>query len=416
MIRDQKGMTLLLQELSELNNKPELSKRDEQRSAALLASISAVKNGATLAEVDQERLNNLEVEAGFEPTIRYSPLTHEQRQQVAVWQRFIRDGKIESRDMTVGTGVPAYLKGNMGSFVPLEWYKELFIAKKNTDALFDENVVTMVTTTHGRPMQFGYMGDTENVATLVGEAGSLSEQDITSTGGAMLGAYSFKSPVFRASLEAFQDVEIGGSLIDQFNKFSAERIARGVGAYLVNGTGVNQPIGLLTALEALGSAAVVAVGNSGNTGGAQTGANSVGSADVANLFYALDEAYRDSPKCAWLMSSGTLGFLAATVTKQGVPLVQWQGAQGWILGKPVRISPNMPSIGSGNAPIAFGDLSYFVVRRSMDPLTRVQLYKETPGLIENGKFGLRAYCRYDSALQFNDTGSPSPIVYLQNHS
>ena len=67
-------------------------------------------------------------------------------------------------------------------------------------------------------------------------------------------------------------------------------------------------------------------------------------------------------------------------------------------------------------PIVFGDLSYFCVRCSVDPITRVQLYKETPGLVEQGKFGLRAYVRYDSALLYSDTGSPAPIVYLQNYS
>ncbi len=113
------------------------------------------------------------------------------------------------------------------------------------------------------------------------------------------------------------------------------------------GPTVKQPTGLINAIESIGAASVTAAGSSANTGGAETGATSVGGADIANLFYDLDEAYRDSPKTAWLMSQGTLGKLAAITTKQGLPIVQWQGPEAWILGKLVRISPTMQSIGCG---------------------------------------------------------------------
>jgi HK97 family phage major capsid protein len=113
------------------------------------------------------------------------------------------------------------------------------------------------------------------------------------------------------------------------------------------------------------------------------------------------------------MSSATLGNLAAMTTKQGLPVVQWQGPEAWILGKPVRISPSMPSISAASTPIIFGDLSYFVVRATP---VKVQVYRELPGLIEYGKIGFRAVVRYDSALMFNDTGSPSPMQYLVMHS
>ena len=111
----------------------------------------------------------------------------------------------------------------------------------------------------------------------------------------------------------------------------------------------------------------------------ETGATSVGSADIANLYYAFDEAYRDSPKCAWLMFKGTLGKLAAIITAQGLPIVQWQGPEAWILGKPVRISPSMPSIGAQNVPIVFGDLSYFCVRCSVDPIPACSCTRKRQG-------------------------------------
>ena len=418
---NQQELQELLQEASQLSSKPNWTKQDERRNAFVLAAISLKKNNPniSLTELNRAELLETEITEGLEVTeFKRSPLSAEQREHIGVWQRFVKNGRIEQRDMTVGNGTPAYLTGNVGSFVPLEFFKDVFVAKKNTDALFDPTVVTYIETTNGRPTQFGYMGDTENVANLVSEGNPTTEEDISSVSGVMLGAYTFRTPVFHASLKAFQDVEMAAGVLELFKKFSADRIARGVGPYLVTGQGptVKQPTGLLNAIESLNAASVTATGSSANTGGAETGATSVGSADIANLYYALDEAYRDSPKCAWLMSSGTLGKLAAITTKQGLPIVQWQGPEAWILGKPVRISPSMPSVGAQNVSICFGDLSYFVVRCSVDAQTRVQLYKETAGLVEKGLFGLRAFVRYDSGLMFSDTGSPSPIVYLVNHS
>jgi len=414
---DTQGLAQLVSEASVLSNKLHLNKQEQRRFAFLQTAIASVRSGMSLAEIEERDLADRYVRVGLNPKVTLrSQMDAEQRAHAKVWQRFFNTGTIEDRDMTVGNGTPAYLKGNVGSFVPLGFFQEVFAAKKNTDALFNPDIVTYLETTHGKPIQFGLMGDTETVAVLTSEAGSATEADITSTSGIMLGAYTFRSPMFHASIESFQDVEIAGGVVELFKKFVGERIARGVGPYLVTGSGSSQPTGLVTALEALGGASVTATGSSANTGGSETGATSVGSADIANLFYALDEAYRDSDKTCWLMTSGTLGKLATIVTKMGLPLVNWQGPEAFILGKPVRISPSMQAIGSGNVPIVFGDLTYFVVRCAIDEQTRVQLYKEAPGVIENGKFGLRAYVRYDSSLMFNDTGSPSPLVYLQNHS
>jgi HK97 family phage major capsid protein len=407
-------LNTLLAEANELSSKPSFTKAEQRRFAFVQSAIAAVRQGASLAEIEEADLNERKMQVGLNLNVR--TLSHEQRADAKVWQRFLQTGDIEARDQGVGNGTPAYLKGNMGSFVPLRFFDGIFAAQKYADALFDPNVVTFETSVNGQPLEVPMYGDTEEVATLVGEADSLSEADLTAPSAIMVGnpMYSFKSPLWHVSMEAMQDVEALGGILPLFQKFSADRIARGVGPYLVNGTGTNQPMGLLTALEALGSAAVTAVGSSGNDGSANTGANSIGSADIANLFYALDTAYREQPKCVWLMNSNTLLALALIVTKQGVPLVQWQGPEAWILGKRVRICPSLPNIASKVAgTIVFGDASYFMVRAVPQ---NVRVYKEAPGLVENGKYGLRAFARYDSQLIWNDVDSPAPLVYLQQHS
>ncbi len=217
-----KDLEQLLAEASTLSNKPNWTKQDERRNAYLLAAISAVKAGASLTELNRAQLMETEIAEGLEVTeFKRSPLSAETCEHVGVWQRFVKNGRIEQRDMTVGNGQPAYLTGNAGSLVPLEFFKDVFAAKKNTDCLFDPNVVTYIETTNGRPMQFGYMGDTENVANLVSEGNPTTEQDISSVGGVMLGAYTFRTPMFHASLESFDDVEMAAGVIELFKKFSA---------------------------------------------------------------------------------------------------------------------------------------------------------------------------------------------------
>ena len=420
---NQRELQILLNEASELSNKPNWTKQDERRNAYLLAAISAVKSGVSLLELDQAELNSEEERMGVEFTRLGKPtfLSREQRADIEVWQRYFKTNRLEARDMKVGNGTPAYLTGNLGSFVPLEFFKGIFMAQKAADALLDPNVVTYISdvdadtplSQKGRPIEVPMFGDTENVAMLTTEGATSAEVDIAAPSAIMLGAFAFRSPVFHFSMEALQDVEAMGGVLNMFQAFSADRIRRGVSPYLVTGTGTNQPTGIINALEALGNAAVTAVGNSANTGGAGTGANSVGSADIANLYYALDAAYRDNPKCSWLMNSATLGFLAAMVDKYGQPIVRWEGPEKWILGKPVKICPSMPNIGSQNVPILFGDLSFYGVRATA---CGVKLYRQYPGLAENGKYGLRAFCRYDGQLLWNDASSPAPIVYLANHS
>jgi hypothetical protein len=61
---------------------------------------------------------------------------------------------------------------------------------------------------NGRPLPILTAGDTENVATLISEAGSRTSTDFYETGHVVLGAYSFSSPRFVVSLEAFQDLNV----------------------------------------------------------------------------------------------------------------------------------------------------------------------------------------------------------------
>ena len=115
---------------------------------------------------------------------------------------------------------------------------------KAHDPLYDEDSVTLIKSTNGRVLTIPTLGDVSNVAEVIGEAVQDSSTDIANVGQALVGAYSYRTPRYTASIEAFQDVESAGGLAQMFENFAADRLARGISADLVNGTGADvKPLG-----------------------------------------------------------------------------------------------------------------------------------------------------------------------------
>lgn len=421
MTIDRNGLALLLSEASALTSKPKWTSQDERRNGYLLSAIAALKTGeVTLADIDAARLTEAEVRNGLPVTISlHGNMNPEQRAHAKAWQQFMTTGGVDFRDEGTGIVAASFLNGNNGQLVPIMWLNQVFAAMKAADPLFDPEDVTYIETTHGRPIQVGIYGDIENVATVFGEGvdASASETDISKPGQVLVGAYSYRSPLWRTSLEALQDLEISYTESLLFQKFAADRMVRGAGKDLINGNGSSKPLGLVPSLVAAGVVPTIAAGSSGNDGIAgNTGANSIGSADLAKTFFSVNSAYRESDRAAWLMNDTTLQFLASLNDKVGHPVVKLVEGIYTILGKPVKVSPSMDNIGASNNPVVFGDLSYWCTRCARDPLTYVRRFTQTAGLIEKGEVGFRLFARFDGKLLWNDTGSPAPLALLQNHS
>jgi HK97 family phage major capsid protein len=169
----------------------------------------------------------------------------------------------------------------LGYFVPTRFFPQVFSALAAHDALLDEDSVTVVKTSNGRVITVPVIGDIENVATCIGEGVSQTSTDISSTNQALLSAYSYKTPRFVASIEAFQDMDTALSTVEMFKQFTTSRLARGIAKDLVIGNGSSKPLGLLPSLEAVGIPYVTASGSAANTGGNESGAQSLGSGDFA---------------------------------------------------------------------------------------------------------------------------------------
>ncbi len=415
---DHRSLASCLQELSDLSNKSVWTRKDEHRNAYLLSAISALKAGLTMDEIQLDNVNAVERKSGL-PLSRFklTRLTAEQRSKAEGWQAWANsENRANETQGNITDRIGSY--NGLGFFVPTEFMSETFAAQAAHDALFDEESVTYQETTNGRVLQVPTFGDIEAEAVQIDEAADSTsgETNLSAPGHANVGVYSFRSPLWRLPMEVVQDVEAMGGAMEMFKAFAADRIARGVGKKLVNGNGVGTILGLVPSLAALGVNSVSAVGSAINTGGSETGADSIGSQDVAKLYYSVNEAYRNSPKAAWFMNDSTRTYLAQLVSKFGVPLMQWQGSESFIYGKPVKVSPGMDNIGASNSPVVFGDGNYWMTRCVRDDASYVQLYKEAPGLIEKGMYGLRMFARFGGSLLYTDKNSPAPFGVLQNAS
>jgi len=325
-------------------------------------------------------------------------------EQRAAFDARQQEALIEVRDMTSAGG--AFPGSAGGFFTPLEFSASVWASLKAVDDLFDDDVITILETKHGGPVAVPNLVDT-NIAAVKVAQGQQSTQDEPSMGALRFSTCpTWRSQICKASIELITDsgVPIDGLLAAAF----AIRFARGIGAANV------------ATLLAAATSGAIANGSSVNDGSTNTGANSIGSDDLYMTMSALDPAYLASPKCAWVMSYGTLIAIGNLRDSSGLPLklIERHPVTGELelLHKPVRICPSMAPIGTagsppvGNVPIIFGDLSRCIGRRLINGMVVNRLVERWA---EYGQVGFEDFLRWDFAVQ-TIPGGPSPIVYLAN--
>jgi HK97 family phage major capsid protein len=411
---DRKGLELCIAEANSLTNKLKMTKQEERRHAFLLSAISVLKTGeATLADLDQDYLNERAAAAGLPVTqFERSTLTSNQKAEARGFQAFVE----QRTDVEGGAIARIGTYTGLGYFVPTGWWDRVFESLKQHDPIFDDQYFTQLRTPNGIPTPVPLMDDTENDAAVVSEPGSTSSVDIASPAHAVLGAYSYASRRWQITLESLQDLQGMVSAMELFRKFTSKALARGIGKDLLNGDGVNKPLGLIPALTAAGATVVVAGGSAVNDGGSGTASNSLGTPDFAAAYAKLDAAHLASPSCAWLMNVTTFGKLLGLVDKVGQPVINFVSGAPMILGKPIKLSPGMPDIAASASPVILMNCEYWatrIVTGGVDDMG-IQLLRESAGLAENGLVAFRSFCRADGSLLWKS--GPSPAVVLQNHS
>lgn len=164
--------------------------------------------------------------------------------------------------------------------------------------------------------------------------------------------------------------------VDKYLKADfARRFGRAEENVLLNGIGVDEPVGLLT---------------SADIGVTAASSTSIVGDEVIALYFSVEPEYRNNG--VWLMNDATAFALRSLKDSAGNYI--WHSIEDTILGKPVVISNFMPDMASGQAAVAFGDLSFFWLLERK-PLS-VRILTEKYAL--QGMVGFAAHERIDGVL------------------
>jgi HK97 family phage major capsid protein len=255
-------------------------------------------------------------------------------------------------------------------------------------------VADRYTTGNGNPVDWPTIDDTSNVGEIVQEGNTFSAGADLQFGSNALGAYSYvagggASNPLRVSLELMQDsaFDIQGLL----TRLLGIRLGRIQAVHLATGTGVAQPLGLVT-----GKALTLATANTGLI-----------YEDLVNFVHSVDPAYRANAR--WVFSD--LTFAAIKKIKNptsgdyvyvggGTSNIQVTNSEpGLLLDFPVTIDQAMPTYvnASPTTPaIAFGDIQQgFIVRDVAD----VQLLVNPYTRMANRQVEFTAWARMDATQQ-----------------
>ena len=140
----------------------------------------------------------------------------------------------------------------------------------------------------------------------------------------------------------------------------AIEFARAEGAAFVSGTGSNQPEGFLTAPNSTAEDGVRTFGTVQYIGsGNASGFDAAPEAKLIDLIHSLKAGHRQG--ASFVMNSSTLSAIRKLKTSDGAFL--WQpgmveGQPDRLLGYPVIEAEDMPSVESGEFPIAFGNFRH----------------------------------------------------------
>jgi HK97 family phage major capsid protein len=254
---------------------------------------------------------------------------------------------------------------------------------------------TVLATATGQEISFPTADETSQKGEMLGERTQAAHSDPT-FGTKALKVYKFSSKTVGVSIELLQDTTI--DLEGFIRRALVDRLSRITEDYYHDGTGSDQPQGLLTA------ATQGKVGASGQTA-------TVIYEDLLDLIHAVDPAYRRGGSCGFMFNDTTLGGIRKLEDDYGRPL--WQpnvveSEPSRILGYPYWVNQEMADMAANAKSIVFGDLSKFIIRDAMD----IQLRRfDDSRYAEYGMVGFLAMMRSGSALI---APSGSCVKYYQN--
>lgn len=313
--------------------------------------------------------------------------------QVEAFLNYLRTGKENLELVRAAQSEGTASEG--GFTVPESFRQKLVDRMKMFGGL--ANVVEEVTTSDGRNLPWPTLDDTGNQGEIVDEGGTFSLQADLVFGEASLGAFSYMAggasgQPLKLSKELVQDTafDVEKIVTDKLGM----RLARVQALHIVSGTGVKQPLGIVT-----GRTPVATVGNA------------ITYTDLLAMVHSVDPAYRDVDPAQrdggvrWVFNDTTLQRIRGILDTTGRPLVKGYGdaistdpAGLSLLGYPVTIDQGFSNFTNNSTQIwgAFGDLTEgYVIRRVRD----VEMLVNPWGSINKRQIEYSAWARMDATQQ-----------------
>jgi len=246
---------------------------------------------------------------------------------------------IKTRSQTVGTTTAG---GHSVSDEVVGGFEEALLSYWS----WQPHVTTHRTTTNG-PFRIVTMDDSTSSAAYEAELAAISNANLT-FGEAVFNSYKLTSGLYAISNELLEDNEIGvGAMI---GNALGTRLARTLSSEITNGDGTAHLDGFTNGGVTVGvTATAVAV---------------IDQDELIDLYFSVGDAYRTS--AIWQMHSLVLAAIVKLEDGNGRKLFGpgLDGSpQGMLMGKPIVVNDNLPSVLQANAiPVYFGDFSSVHVR------------------------------------------------------
>lgn len=279
-----------------------------------------------------------------------------------------------------------------GYMVPTEFRKKIIERMRAFGGIAP--YVENINTTDGRPIEWAVtLDDTSNTGEVVAEGGAPTTGADLVFDQVQLGAYRFatagaNADPLRVSVELLADAafDVEGLV----SRKLGERLARIQAPSLVRGSGVGEPLGLVTSRTPVQPAA--------NTGPVYD--------DLITWEHSVDPAYRALGNCAWAMNDASLAYFKKLKDSHGDPL--WRPADatmatptggGMLNGYPVIIDQSFVDMDVDDSTDlwgAFGDFREGYVRRNVrDVVIIVNPWSRA----NNGQVEFSAWSRMDGTRQ-----------------
>ena len=212
------------------------------------------------------------------------------------------------------------------------------------------NEVNVIRTASGQPMDFTTFNETNKSAAFVGSQGSTISETEMAFGTTSIDVHTAATMV-KLSWELLQDNEF--NLEGEMGRLLGERVGRLLESAMTNGTGTNEPTGIVTDAGAGITAASASVFTRN---------------ELVNLIHSIDPAYR-ARGAKFMFNDSTLSAIKQLTIGASDARPLWQpsireNAPDTIDGFAYVINQAMDDVATGNVPVLFGEFNCYYAREA----------------------------------------------------